>query len=100
MHSIFLPLPPSPSSSSSSPPITRRPHPRIIPTPRSGWPFWTHAIAKFRHAEDTGLGDTLVHLIGDARSARFKKWFARKFGKTCGCTERQRWLNQKFPYPN
>ncbi len=62
------------------------------------WPVWLRALAKIRRLEDTGLGDTLVHLIGDARSEKFKKWFMRKFGKTCGCTERQRWLNQKYPY--
>ena len=62
------------------------------------WPVWLRALAKFRRAKDTGLGDTLVHLIGHARSEKFKKWFAGKFGKTCGCSERQRWLNQKYPY--
>jgi hypothetical protein len=99
MHTIFLPQPHRPSARTSSlTPRTSPSHPRIPPTPLRDWPLWSRAIAKFRHAQDTGLGDTLVHLIGDARSARFKKWFSRKFGKTCGCTERQRWLNQKFPY--
>jgi hypothetical protein len=99
MHSIFLPQPhrtsalPSPLS-----PQTSAPRARITPTPRAEWPAWTRALAKFRHPADTGLGDTLVHLIGDTRSEKFKKWFTRKFGKACGCTNRQRWLNQKYPY--
>ena len=100
MHSIFLPRPPLSSSSSSSfsPPPPAPPIARIRPTPCADWPLWTRALSKFRHPEDTGLGDTIVHLIGDTRSENFKQWFTRKFGKTCGCTNRQRWLNQKFPY--
>jgi hypothetical protein len=99
MHSIFLPHP-NYASTLTSPlsPRTSPPPPRITPTPSANWPLWTRALQKFRHPEDRGLGDTLVHLIGDTRSERFKKWFTRKFGKTCGCTNRQRWLNQKFPY--
>jgi hypothetical protein len=99
MHSIFLPQPPRASALPSIlTPQTSPSRPRIAPTPRAHWPAWTRALAKFRRSADTGLGDTIVHLIGDARSEKFKQWFARKFGKTCGCTERQRWLNQKFPY--
>lgn len=62
------------------------------------WPLWARAIAKYRRPTDLGLGDTIVHLIGDARSARFKKWFENKFGQSCGCTARQHWLNTRFPY--
>ena len=100
MHSIHLPHPPRASASPSA--FAPRPSPltpRIAATPPDQWPAWTRIVTKFRREKDTGLGDTLVHLIGDARSDRFKKWFTRKFGKTCGCTQRQRWLNQKFPYP-
>jgi hypothetical protein len=100
MHTIFLPQPHRPTVRPSflAFQTSLASRPRVTPTPLTDWPLWTRAIVKFRHARDTGLGDTLVHLIGDARSERFKKWFTRKFGKTCGCTERQRWLNQKFPY--
>ena len=99
MHTIFLPQPHRSSARPSSlRPPTSPPRPRLPPTPVADWPLWTRALARFRRVEDTGLGDTLVHLIGDARSESFKNWFVRKFGKTCGCAERQRWLNQKFPY--
>jgi hypothetical protein len=108
MHSAFLPRTgnePQPTENGNSPSARRIPHseislprPRVMPLPRSDWPLWARAIAKFRRPGDLGLGDTLVHLIGDARSNRFKKWFTRKFGKSCGCTERQRWLNRRFPY--
>jgi hypothetical protein len=97
MHTIFLPR--NDARSFRREKITIEPAPpRIPPTPLADWPTWTRVAAKFRHPEDRGLGDTLVHLIGDARSERFKKWFRRKFDRTCGCTERRRWLNQKFPY--
>jgi hypothetical protein len=100
MHSIFLPR------ASQMPSLEKRvvhtliaqSKPRIQPVAKSDWPLWARAIAKFRREADTGLGDTIVHLIGDTRSERFQKWFQRKFGKSCGCTERQRWLNLRFPY--
>lgn len=71
---------------------------RIEPLPRDQWPFWAKVVAKFRQLQDLGLGDSVVHLIGDARSERFKKWFERKFGRSCGCTDRRLWLNGRFPY--
>ena len=97
MHSIFLPPNKRHPFRRAQIIIEPAPH-RIPPTPSGQWPLWARAIEKFRHPADRGLGDTIVHLIGDTRSERFKKWFARKFGRTCGCTERQRWLNHKFPY--
>ena len=75
-----------------------RSKPRVEAVPFDQWPLWARVIAKFRRADDLGLGDTVVHLIGDARSEHFQKWFARKFRRSCGCTDRQRWLNRRFPY--
>jgi hypothetical protein len=100
MHSIFLPHNNAPNApartlrTTSLLPFRRR----VIAVPPKEWPLWIRTIAKFRRTEDTGIGDTIVHLIGDTRSESFKKWFQREFGKSCGCTERQRWLNQTFPY--
>lgn len=65
---------------------------------RPDWPLFIRVIAKFEKSGETGVGDTVVRLIGKGRSDAFKKWFDRKFGKSCGCTERQRWLNARFPY--
>ena len=99
MHSIFLPR--TDASASRSPILhlsSRSPRPRITPVPYAEWALWAEVLRKFRRPSDAGLGDTIVHLIGDTRSQRFKIWFQRKFGKSCGCIERQRWLNQKFPY--
>jgi hypothetical protein len=71
---------------------------RIHPLPMDQWPTWAKDLAQNRQLEDTGLGDTMVHIIGDARSEKFKRWFKDKFGGNCGCVQRQRWLNQRFPY--
>lgn len=52
-------------------------------------------FSKRRRPEDTGLGDTVHRLLGgDA----FPTWFHAVFGRDCGCADRQRWLNQRFPY--
>ena len=71
---------------------------RIRPLPTDQWPQWAKTLAQDRQPEDKGLGDTVVHVIGDARSEKFRNWFKEKLGTSCGCAERQRWLNQKFPY--
>jgi hypothetical protein len=76
--------------------VAKRNGPPLLPF--NQWPAWARDTAQSRQPEDTGLGDTLVHIIGDARSEKFKQWFTRKFGKSCGCAERQRWLNQQYPY--
>jgi hypothetical protein len=62
------------------------------------WPQWAKAIATIRQPGDIGLGDTLVHQIGDATSEAFKTRFEELVGSSCGCADRQRWLNAKFPY--
>lgn len=71
---------------------------RIRPLPAEQWPPWAKDLALDRVPADTGLGDTVARMIGNTKSAAFKDWFQQKFGRSCGCTERQRWLNQKYPY--
>lgn len=68
------------------------------PIPFDQWPLWARVMAYSKRPEDTGLGDTVAHWIGDTRSEAFKSWFEKKFGTSCGCTERQRWINRRFPY--
>lgn len=62
------------------------------------WPAWAKETATSRQAADKGIGDTLVHLIGDSRSEAFQKRFEELIGRACGCAERQAWLNARFPY--
>ena len=96
MHSVYLPNQRTTAQPGIKPAVA--PPEPVKPTPMNEWPAWTWLIMLARKPEDKGLGDTVVHLIGDTRSDRFKAWFKEKFGKSCGCAERQRWLNRKFPY--
>ena len=98
MHSLFLPSKSNAKPTISAAAAISAPLIRIEPVPFEKWPMWAKTVMGFRCKEDVGIGDTIVHLIGNKNSARFKSWFQRKFGKSCGCTERQRWLNQKYPY--
>lgn len=66
--------------------------------PFDKWPAWAKELATDRQPNDIGLGDTMVHVIGDERSEKFKAMFREKLGKSCGCDSRQAWLNAKFPY--
>jgi hypothetical protein len=99
MHSIFLPAKSTARRIDNAAIIVLAAAPaRIQSAPYEKWPIWAKAVRKFSRPGDVGIGDTIVHLIGDTRSARFKEWFERKFGKSCGCTERQRWLNLRYAY--
>ncbi len=60
------------------------------------WPLWAVVVSKTRAPQDRGVGDTIARqIIG---GATFKTWFKSTFGMSCGCTERQGSLNQKYPY--
>jgi hypothetical protein len=72
---------------------------RIEPLPMDDWPTWAKDIAKDRLPADMGVGDTVMHMIGDTRSEKFKTFWKETVGTGCGCSERQGWLNQRFPYP-
>ena len=99
MHSLFLPAKATDRRIHHAATIAVASTPaRIQSVPDEKWPLWAKSLRKFSRPADMGIGDTIVHLIGDTNSARFRTWFQRKFGKSCGCTERQRWLNQKYPY--
>lgn len=74
-------------------------HPRVLALPVEEWPAWAWLIVLAREPQDKGLGDTAVHVIGDASSEWFKRWFHEKFGRSCGCTNRQRWMNLRYAYP-
>jgi hypothetical protein len=100
MHSAFLPskAPQTGIALAAAFVAVAAPLIRIRPLPIDQWPQWAKTLAQDRQPEDKGLGDTVVHVIGDALSEKFRNWFKEKLGTSCGCAERQRWLNQKFPY--
>lgn len=54
-------------------------------------------IAKLRKPEDSGLGDTLERLIAKFGGNKFKS-IAKRLGINCGCEDRQKYLNEHYPY--
>jgi hypothetical protein len=96
MHSFFIHF--AMGAKTGSTDLPHKSKSPITQTAKQNWPLFIRAIAKFRKPADLGIGDTTVHLIGDTRSMKFKKWFQKKFGTNCGCTERQAWLNRRYPY--
>ena len=89
-----------PPTRNAPPPLTIAPKAtkHLDPIPHEKWPLWSLAIARLKKEGETGLGDTITRMIGHSNSERFKAWFQRKFGKSCGCEERRVWLNRKYPY--
>lgn len=50
-----------------------------------------------RQESDIGLGDTVERILARAGGRKIKSMIA-SLGGNCGCTERQQWLNRKYPY--
>lgn len=50
-----------------------------------------------RKPEDTGVGDTVERLLAKVGGRQIKQLIEGLVG-SCGCTNRQKWLNRKFPY--
>lgn len=62
------------------------------------WPLWARIIAKRKKDIDAGLGDTLARIFEGMSADKLAKFYERATGKTCGCTNRQAWLNARFNY--
>ncbi len=69
---------------------------RAVPSPLL--PLAARIISKMAIPTDAGVGDTLARLIGSAGGEPYKRWFRKITGRDCGCTNRQAWLNARFPY--
>jgi hypothetical protein len=54
-------------------------------------------VSKLRTPEDRGVGDTLERLLAKV-GGRKMKHLLRLANLPCRCDDRQRWLNEKFPY--
>ena len=51
----------------------------------------------FRMDSDKGVGDTVERLLAKVGGRKIKS-LIESLGGSCGCTNRQRWLNQRYPY--
>lgn len=61
------------------------------------WPALVRRVAAFRVATDVGVGDTLERLFAKFGGRQFK-WMMAAAGVVCGCDDRQRFLNNRYPY--
>lgn len=100
MHSLFLPnlRAKAAAGMAVATAMVRHATRRVEPLAFVDWPTWAKELSQSRKIGDSGLGDTVIHVLGDARSEKFKNWWQDTLKTTCGCTERQAWLNARFPY--
>lgn len=68
------------------------------PVPRAEWPKIARQIAWMRSEGETGIGSTLERLIGYVGGGFYKEAFKMLTGKSCGCSDRKRHLDQRYPY--
>lgn len=54
-------------------------------------------LGRFRQPADRGLGDTLERMMAKAGGRTFKHLMAL-LRLPCGCEDRRRWLNERFPF--
>ena len=67
-----------------------RPEPKPLPA-------WAKALSLLKADGEVGLGDTIERIVGPIGGEAFKKW-AKSKGFSCGCSQRKRHLNKRFPY--
>jgi hypothetical protein len=81
--------------------VGKDPEAKPVPLPRTkeqqdsrliGW------VKLFRKPEDRGVGDTVERLLAVAGGRKIKRMLER-VGINCGCTDRQKALNEQHPYP-
>lgn len=69
-----------------------------IPQKKSApWPLLARVVRRLRSDGETGVGDTLKRLISYVGGEWYKAAM-EALGRPCGCADRQRWLNQRYPY--
>jgi hypothetical protein len=74
----------------------REPYPNQYSDKRN-WPLLLRPLKMMSREGDRGLGDVVVHVIGDQRSDAFKNWYASQFHRDCGCDDRIAYLNRNYP---
>lgn len=61
------------------------------------WPLALRPLKLLAIESDHGLGDIVARHVGPVGGDAFKAWYRYAFGRDCGCGDRQKWLNQRFP---
>lgn len=71
---------------------------KSVAVPFEQWPIWCKGLSLLKTDADRGIGDVIERIIGPVNSAKFKEWYKITFGKSCGCTVRQKRFNEEFPF--
>lgn len=58
---------------------------------------WVNRLSRYRLESDRGVGDVVERLAAKA-GGRFIKRAAAVLGISCGCQDRQKWLNEQYPF--
>jgi len=65
------------------------------PYDQSKWPLMIRVIVETAKPGDAGVGDTAQRIAAKLGGEIFKKLVPG-----CGCDDRQKWLNERYPYKN
>lgn len=60
------------------------------------WPIFLKPFKLLAQPGDKGLGDIVARTVGPIGGDAYKAWYKTIFNRTCGCTERQDQLNQRY----
>ena len=66
--------------------------------PFDQWPRWAKRLKRKAIAGEIGVGDTVKRKLTRFGGEAYKRWYKKITGHECPCTERQGWLNAKYPY--
>ena len=58
---------------------------------------WIGWLSVYRRETDRGVGDVVERVAASFGGRRIKKMLAA-LGVNCGCTDRQKWLNETYPF--
>jgi hypothetical protein len=61
------------------------------------WPLLAERLGRLRKPGEVGLGDTTHRVLSWMGGKQFE-WLTKKLGIDCGCSGRQKFLNERFSY--
>lgn len=61
-------------------------------------PLWIKIASTQKQDGEIGVGDTIERIIKTTGLDSVAKGYEKVTGKSCGCSDRKKWLNTKYPY--
>jgi uncharacterized Zn finger protein (UPF0148 family) len=80
-----------------TPPAAEKPSRRPKPRAAEKRSRIIRLVESLKAPEDRGVGDTVERLLAKAGGRKFKH-LMHLLKLPCGCQNRQKWLNDRFPY--